>query len=383
MSTHNPDSTGTTLIVSKDIKVEKVFGQFEPMEKILGENGYISKVFTEDPQLANAQFEAQSIPFKVVQSSAQTCQAETIPASRGFVDTCQRAYNQHHHLTLDPNHVWTAVLTQFALYVEGQGESIRDTFVDFQGKKALEISSGGNLFSADFGQMANRMVDEQIVKNIKDPSITNWLLPRFSTTTPTDRIVASVAIMSALQNFFEYKFSLCCGLPSVTLEGTLQDWKDLRAKLDRLPEFEVKGKDYMKKWYSMLVPIFDNFVKTKEGNGDPLWWNRICSRLGGGSGPSYISGWLSVFAVFGQKGRWQGGTFSVGTWLTKETSKWPIIDTSDLPSGVVTVPVLIDDNGKQYHSKMFTGQFATEVRDHRERVVPRNDWCIVVPQSEL
>jgi hypothetical protein len=48
------------------------------------------------------------------------------------------------------------------------------------------------------------MVDEQILKNIKDPSVVDWLLPGFTTTTPKDRIVASVSIMSALQKFFKY-----------------------------------------------------------------------------------------------------------------------------------------------------------------------------------
>ncbi len=48
------------------------------------------------------------------------------------------------------------------------------------------------------------MVDEQIVKNIKDPSIVDWLLPAFTTTTPKDRIVASISVMSSMKQYFKY-----------------------------------------------------------------------------------------------------------------------------------------------------------------------------------
>ena len=49
-------------------------------------------------------------------------------------------------------------------------------------------------FTVDFGDLARRMVDEQIVKNIKDPSIAGWLIPKFTTTTENDHIVASTSM---------------------------------------------------------------------------------------------------------------------------------------------------------------------------------------------
>jgi hypothetical protein len=68
------------------------------------------------------------------------------------------------------------------------------------------------------------MVDEQIIKNIKDQSVIDWLMPSFSTTLPNDRVAASVSVMSALQCYFKYSFGLCCGIPEVTLLGTIEDW---------------------------------------------------------------------------------------------------------------------------------------------------------------
>jgi hypothetical protein len=117
------------------------------------------------------------------------------------------SYNRHHRLILRPDDVWQAILTQFSFYVNAHAEELRDCFVDFQGKKTLAIDMEGNLFSVDFGIFANRMVDEKIATNLKDPGVTEWLLPKFSATNSKDRIAASVTIVPTLQAYFEYA---CC-----------------------------------------------------------------------------------------------------------------------------------------------------------------------------
>lgn len=142
------------------------------------------------------------------------------------------------------------------------------------------------------------------MKNIKDPSVAEWAIPNFSTTTPTDRIVSSVSIMATLQNFFSYKFSLKCGIPNVTLLGTPDDWVCLRAKLDRLLEFDIPGEGLMEKWHGWLAYICDNLVVSANGGDCLEFWDKVACNCGGGSGPSFISGWLSTFAVFSAKGDW-------------------------------------------------------------------------------
>jgi len=68
------------------------------------------------------------------------------------------------------------------------------------------------------------MVDEQIIKAIKDPSMVDWILPNFSTTTANDRVVASISLMATLYNFFDYGIETSCGIPNVTMLGTPEDW---------------------------------------------------------------------------------------------------------------------------------------------------------------
>lgn len=318
-------------------------------------------------------FKHESGTPSIIQSSES---AESLQTARfGLVSTIMEAYNRHHNLILRPDDIWQAILTQFSFYVNANAEDLRDCFVDFQGKKTLVIEMPGTLFSADFGNFANRMVDEKIATNLKDPDVTAWLLPKFSTTKPEDRVAASVTIMSTLQAYFDYVCSLCCGIPKVSLEGTPADWKLLRQKIDRLPQYDVKGKDQiMKKWHSLLASVLDQLVDSAEGRPSLYFWDTVCSRSGGGSGPRYLSGWITVFSCFKENGSWQGNI--------SDESDWPKIDTTDIPVGAVSVPVLVDDNGTQYETQMLAGQFAHESvssvpdANQLDTVRPRTDWCI-------
>jgi len=93
----------------------------------------------------------------------------------------------------------------------------------------------------------------ELEKNVVDPSLRAWILPKFSTTTTTDTIVASVIMMSSMKKYFDFKFCLMCGLPSVTLEGKKEDWEDiLRRPVEKLKEYGVEAIG----WYHLALPKF-------------------------------------------------------------------------------------------------------------------------------
>ena len=137
--------------------------------------------------------------------------------------------------------------------------------------------------------------------------IAEWLIPNFSTTTENNRIVASINIMATLQKYFRYKFQLFCGLPSITLLGTANDWRLLRSKVDRLLEFDNED-GLMKKWWDLLSVVLDEVVKTKCGIDNwtfgtvfAIIWVVVVDQLASGG-----SGWITTFAVFNSTGGWQG-----------------------------------------------------------------------------
>lgn len=82
----------------------------------------------------------------------------------------------------------------------------------------------GSFLTVDYGAFVERMISEQVVKNIKDPEVSEWLQPDFSTTTKTDKVAACITIMASLQNYFSYTCMTRCGVPKVNLLGKVKDW---------------------------------------------------------------------------------------------------------------------------------------------------------------
>ncbi|CAK4083533.1 unnamed protein product [Aphanomyces euteiches] len=298
------------------------------------------------------------------------------PTTSGFVLGAVQAYNQHHDLVIRPDDIWLAIMIQFGFFVNGNAETLRESLVKHQGQKELEVTEIGTLYSVDYGKMAAQMIGK-MEEHLVDPTLAQWVLPSFSTTTDHDRIVGSVVMMASMKKYFTYKFSLRCGIPNVTLLGTVQDWENIRSRVDGL---KLYG-GHMSEWVEMLDGVLDQFVASAKGNVNVDFWQRICHHIGGGSGPRYISGWLSVFCVFNEDGAWQGSTKSVTTWGEETVSDFPIINTNDIPSGYLTVDVTIDDNGVEYKALMFAGHLSYQVEEER-RIAPHLSWAIVLKNGE-
>merc|ERR1712151_1447202 len=78
----------------------------------------------------------------------------------------------------------------------------------------------------------------------------------------------------------------------------------LRQKVDRLLAFDTDEK-LMTQWVDLLQEICNNFIESyKHGSTNNLdFWDCVCHHKGGGSGPSYLSGWITVFSFFDEDGR--------------------------------------------------------------------------------
>ena len=140
---------------------------------------------------------------------------------------------------------------------------------------------------------ANSKSGKKIEENIIDPSLREWFLPAFTTTTKSDQATASIIMMSAMQKYFSYGCCMECGLPSVTLLGTKGDWQKMLSRLERLKTFGEEPT----LWYGLLKPVFTKFVETFDNPGSEKikdFWQKIAHYSGGGSGPSYLSGMFSL-----------------------------------------------------------------------------------------
>ena len=240
-------------------------------------------------------------------------------------------------------------------------------FVAHEGKKELEVKLGGvSRYTVDFGLFAQKMSD-LIDENVLDAELREWVLPAFSTTTRHDNIVASVLLMGVTQKYFDYKFTILCGLPSVTLQGQKSDWQLIYSRLDKLETFGAEPIQFCE----LLRPVISRFVKSfdEPASDDTIsFWQRIAHHYNMGSGPSYYSGWITAFCYWGENGqslyRRPGRSDSVDEegW---EEARSPVLEldgeiyhrvkSNEVPPGYSSVPVKVDDHGDVFDSTMVAG----------------------------
>ncbi|KAI9237867.1 MAG: hypothetical protein BYD32DRAFT_415341 [Podila humilis] len=296
--------------------------------------------------------------------------------NNGFVDTALKAYNEHHHLVIRPDDAWIAILSQFNFFVNANAERLRHLFVAHEGQKQLSIETSGPLHSWDFGNLAVQM-GELIQKHVLDPELREWIMPDFSTTTTDDRIITSVIMMSTLKKYFKYSIFTECGLPAVTLLGEKGDWEKLLVRIEKLTEY---GEETTQ-WRNLLEAVLTGFVETfnnPDSEETKDFWRKI-AHLRGGSGPSYISGWITAFCFFSSEGvslyRKNGG-------LTLGDTAFHRVETGDIPAGYADVPVLLDDNGIETKAVMVAGLVGIRVTGNHDTVQPQPAWWISEDASE-
>ncbi|PNP78561.1 hypothetical protein FNYG_08109 [Fusarium nygamai] len=277
------------------------------------------------------------------------------PSENGFVWSAYHAYSQHHHLTIRPEDVWFSILTQLSFFINANAEELRSFFVAHEGKKELTVFEAATLESANIGALAQQLAG-LVSKNVKDPELGDWVMPSFSTTTETDRVVASVLFMGAMQKYFSYGMCLTCGIPSVTLLGEISDWETILTRLDRLDQLGKEPTEFAE----MLRPILKHMIMSFEKPEDAKvrrFWSTIATRNPVGSGTDYITGWITAFCFWDERGK---PKHRYETDVLAGVA-YPSVDIDDVPVGVASVPVKINDNGKIISSKMVAGSFGIQV----------------------
>jgi hypothetical protein len=336
----------------------------------------------------------------LIQSSFKNItSASNIHARRnGFVDGAIEAYNNHQNLEIRPDDIWLGILLQLNIYVNKHAEELRDMFVDHQGQKHLEILDiddikGDALWGVDWGKFSYKM-SKMIAESIKDPSLREWILPQFTTTTKVDQAVASIMMMSTLQKYFTYGCAISCGLPSVTLLGQKSDWEKLVTKAERIVTFG----DEPKIWYGLLKPVLSGFIASfdaPDAEDTKDFWQKIAHYSGGGSGPTYLSvgkpqmshvvlaikltshqGWITAFCFWGTDGacfydpkRNPGPNKEMDSMgeptpvLQLDLARYHRIETDEVPPGWASVPVELKyDNGNIIPCTMVAGSVGIRMR---------------------
>ena len=212
------------------------------------------------------------------------------------------AYKNHYPITVTPDMIWILILQGFSRFMEKYENLVRERFVNFTGKKDLKVERLDYSPQSATKEVWDGIIKEfveKIGKNVGQETIDN-LECNFSTTTQVAQVTSQVSIMSAMKQYFTYKVLMAgCGISSITLEGSLQDWEKIKSKLEFLSTKALKW------WTKHLIPIIDNIIATKKYYNSKgklskeliEFWKGMIRLKGKGDmyDPHMVNGWIVKF----------------------------------------------------------------------------------------
>ena len=155
-----------------------------------------------------------------------------------FFRTVVKAYANHQSLVLSPDMIWLLISQGFARYVNAHPEELRPQLVEHDGKMDLVVITPEELLTGnpDWTQIMGDFSDS--IQKYTKGDIAKTITADFTTTTPVTRIASEITLMESVKSYFEYVVMyLACGIPSVTLQGTPEDWQLVLDKAKRLKPY--------------------------------------------------------------------------------------------------------------------------------------------------
>lgn len=274
------------------------------------------------------------------------------PIINCFHDACHMAFATHCPLILSPDMFWTIIMQGVANHVNQNSEKCRKAFVTHEEKAKITVrrdefsrEPGKNDWTTVFGDFS-----KEIKTHIGDKTHT-MIVNDFSTTGPTERIVSEIVMMDMLQAYFAYGMTTMCGIPSITMKGSEEDWKKLYEKVISLCKFNSEEKLEMDGWLKELQPVMESICHTRSGKIDKKFWESLY-KINNESGGPYVSGWISVlFPYINDKRELKPNPYL--DW--KKNRMFGGLKYNNIPNGVATVPFVWNYMGEEINMNFFGG----------------------------
>ena len=287
----------------------------------------------------------------------------TTVTGHNFVEAVNKAYDKHLNLTLSPDMMWLLIAQGLSQHINNNAEQLRHQFVSHEGKKKIEVFEDGfrkgaqNNWPHMFGQFS-REIATYIGKK------RDLIVNSFSTTGPVELAASEVVLMEAMQKYFSYECTTCCGIPNITLTGSKEDWRDIANRVRAISEFDLGW------WTAKLGPIVDEFVSAANGTPNVSFWQNIY-KVNGGSGGPYISGWITdlfpYLKDYSTKDYTQRNTFNHSRGMGGLTSR-------AFPTGMAKVPFIWNYFSEKFNMELAAGFVGNSYLD--EAIVPQIGWAV-------
>lgn len=318
-------------------------------------------------------------PMEILNSNFDTKKTSFFNAGKkSLIRGLMIAYGQHYPITISPDMILLLFLQGYAKFMEKNSEKLRNIYVNFEGQKTLTVVRNGVTPETAKPEIWEGIITEftQKIKENVGNEIISYLESDFTTTNPATLATSQITIMSAMKNYFKYEaIMMVCGISSINLEGTLEDWEKIKKKL----EFFSKNEFGLNWWTKHLIPIIDKIIETKicynknkdiDENLRKFWKDIIRVKRGGVYQPDVIDGWIVKFLPN----------------ISEERINEKLND-SDIPDQILNCPLkLIFSNGIkkiEYDCSLASGFYGVIEDENNFGIKPVIGYSIVVEDKKI
>jgi hypothetical protein len=283
-----------------------------------------------------------------------------------FINTLHYAFSDHRPIEITPDHIWMLIAQGFSYHVAENSEQLRSKFVGHAEKEMIEVRND-RLKKGDsdspweetfplFYKEIEKRVGEKVVKLIGDG---------FSTTTKTEEMAFQITLMDSMKSYFDYRVSSFCGIPSITLKGSVEDWLNILDRTNQLREYDLDW------WIDEIIPILNEFVYTAEGSKSVYFWNSMYKYESQSGGP-HINGWITKFFPYAYN---YEGEKPVITKNRGINSPWGM-GLSNFPPGMSKTPFIWNYYGEEYDMEFLAGFVGVKQDKSTMTLTPEIGWIV-------
>ena len=295
----------------------------------------------------------------------------------GLLEASYLSFQHHFPLALKPDSFWFQILHGVALQVSQDPKAAASVFGNEQwlkhGTKAKLTIENWNMDLKDSNEWRKVLggLRRLLKRSISNPDVVDLMVKPFSTTTEQDGVAFHVGLLDSAQRFFKIELITMCGIPTVTLLGTRDDWVQLRSRTK-----ELLGLVDMMWWWQVLRPYMDSFVDSFDNVNQTLWKDFF--HHNSESGGDSVLGWVLAFFPFinDEKEKVKRNPWLSWSQLTTNKDDQPPVRYTSIPVSHSKVPIVVD--GK---NAMLLGGFTAAGQDRESgTVMPQLSWAVISDQ---
>lgn len=196
------------------------------------------------------------------------------------------AFAEHRPLVLSPDAIWLTILRGLTHHVRLHAEELREVLgVRHEGHEVLRVETS-ELPRDDAGWIGSltSALRARLEGRVKGPA--RLFACDFSTSTETERVAGEVMLLDVYSAYFRFEYACVCGIPTITVEGTPEDWRRIGERIDVLAEWGLGF------WAPSLRRIATELRRASEGSPDRAFFRGIYKPRDA-YGEEVITGWVA------------------------------------------------------------------------------------------